>query len=254
MLFKTNTIFRFIACLWMCLIHSKLCAQTTDTCQCRLLYGNWANPILVTYHHDSLVTYHNMLSPKPHVYKMIKDLKRTDTLFNPEDYIIHPHATHLNIRKGDIGKKIGNSFFPEYVNRNIDSGYTQKTFWINEYASSSELFGVRLFYDRPQLINRTRCNCFNYDAPYRYVGAYNHFITNPEQLFGVPFVEFPTQADSNIFIPASSNCDFDLKKTKICYLRGIGVITMEEPFSENKQIAVKYLHNGCKLFLKKTFD
>jgi len=88
--------------------------QIIDTCNCKLIYGNWYNPTMVIYHHDSFATYFHSISPKDTVFKMIKGIKEKDTIFNPRFYNWIERNTKT-VNNGELGSKINGTFYPKYL-------------------------------------------------------------------------------------------------------------------------------------------
>jgi hypothetical protein len=237
-----------------------------DTCQCQLLYGNWAEAVLVTYHHDSLVTYARSIFLKEHLFKLLKDLSNRDTIFGISDYNWFPNTRTYTIRKGEVGNKLGAIFFNEFPNEIIDSGTTLKSFWLTKPDKTDSLLGYskeillshERFYETPIKINGILSSCYKYSDPYVFTGDFNKLDISHEYLLGLPYYEtWNDVVDSPSFVVKESICEMTIDNYKTCYLPGIGEfeisVDYDKPFPENISRKIIYLTPQCNKYLFENF-
>lgn len=233
--------------------------QTNDSCQCRLVFGNWFYPTLVTYHHDSLVTYTRAFGPNKKALDLNQKYHFNDTILSLEmyDWNLKTSKTLLH-QKGNIGLKFNDKFYVEYPNKLIDSGKTLKTFWLGKGlmidTSVTFLYSKKMVFEKPEIINQEICNCFN---------EFNYLYTPilprqayPSELDNINFTDSHLTHltnDSNLFIPTDSRCYFGSEQFKECYLKGIGIISLQEPYPASTKIKVIFLTKSCDKFLKTNF-
>lgn len=232
----------------------KLYGQDSDSCQCRLVYGNWFSPTLVSYHHDSLVTFTHSKYPKEEVYRLNKQNNKKDTIYGLDMYKWHELGSTFIIKDGDIGRIFNNQFYPEFPKRLMDSGQVIKSFWTERSFWSDTitmLYGRKTLFERPSEINSQTCNCFN-QLDYFYDNI-NYKELDLHELDSLKFTDFDNNTDSNLFVPTDSRCYFGFEKFKTCYLKGIGTILLTEPYPNRTEIKIIYLTKACEKFLKNKF-
>ncbi len=240
--------------LFISFFSSSLYGQVNDTCQCRLVYGNGLFPTLVTYHHDSLVTYTNALIPNDTLIKLGKRYQFKDTIFGLEMYNWDKKGISYFIKDGNIGRSLKGEFYTEFTKEIKDSGNTINTFWIGQFylmPNVDFLYGRKTFFERPTIINNQTCNCFN-TLDYFYKNSQINNL-NYKKLDSIKFTDSDSTEDSNIFIPTDSRCWIGVEKSKTCYLKGIGTINISEPYPKEIKLNIVYLDKECDKFLTNKF-
>ena len=225
--------------------------QNADTCQCRLVYGNWFSPTLVTYHHDSLVTYNHATNIKDTLFWLNKERHFSDTILNIESYNWSKGRT-LIVKNGNIGRMLNNNFYSEYPNNLQDSGEIIKVFWVDIDKNINDtfkfLYGRKIEFFAQEKINGQLCNCYNYND--YYYSNKDKAYPSPEELNLIQFTDSFGIEGNGRFIPTDSRCYFGNTQENTpstdCYLKGIGEVN-------GYKVKIYYLTPFCEKFIKKTF-
>jgi hypothetical protein len=225
--------------------------QNGDTCQCRLVYGNWFSPTLVTYHHDSLVTYNQATHIKDTLFWRKKEHFFSDTIYNVESYNWRIGRT-LIVKNGNIGRMLNGNFYTLYPYSLQDSGEIKKVFWEDMDRIGGKtykfLYGRKIEFFTQEKINGQLCNCYNYHD-YLYSNI-DKAYPSAEELNLIQFTDSFGIEGNGRFIPFESRCEFGNPQgntpSNYCYLKGIGEVY-------RSKVKIYYLTPFCEKFIKKTF-
>jgi hypothetical protein len=250
---------RTIICFYLFLfLTSNNWGQIADTCQCRLIYGNWLHTTLVTFHHDSFVTYENSRNPKDTIFNFIRKNGSKDTVFVPEFYDWLDYKKTYSIRNGNIGNKIGLEFFTEFpivlqdTNEIIKTFYLEKIYWCDSFILAAK----KITFNERLKINNSICNCYDYDK-YFYSGDFNKIELTFQKLNSIQFTNYGDTFNPNAFILEDGGCGPNLNISKTCYLQGVGIVSVttpwDQPFPKEIKLNIVYLTNSCKKYLNEKF-
>ncbi len=250
---------KVIIFLFLCLT-SNVWGQSSDTCQCRLIYGTWLNSTLVTFHHDSFVSYQYSRNPKDTIKNIIRNNGYKDTVFFPEFYDWSEFKETYSIRNGNIGNKIDQEFFTEIPEILKDTNQKIKTYYIRKlaYWSDSLILAAKETSFKERLkINDKICNCYNFKE-YKYSGDFNKIKLTFQNLNSVNFTNNSDSIIENTFVFDDSHCNFSIFDSKNCYLPGIGLVSLTSnlghPFPKEIKLNIVYLTRSCKEYLSKRFQ
>lgn len=225
--------------------------QNPDTCQCRLMYGNALHSTLVTYHHDSVVSYRNSIFPKDTLFKMLAKKNRTNSVLRPEYYEWHKFTIDYFYNDKAIGKMLKGQFYPMYYFDiiPIKSQYNSYYLEFNKAYNDSFLYKEEFEIGSYQKIDGKDCNCYTSDR-FRFKGNFRDINLTRDNLNTVSNLDEHSSDTTNVFVWDDA-CTMGV--FKYCYFKGVGFVSVDYPYPDDLIFKIKYLHPNCNTFFKTKF-
>lgn len=230
-------------------VHWNVFGQTNDTCQCRLIYGDVMYPTLVTYHHDSLVSYKRAIHLNN--YKVL-DKFNIDSVFRIENYKWHTWTQTYLLRNEGIGQKVNDDFYIFHPFNLLNIGEKFNSYGL-EYSNT--LKDSVLYKDSYEIVshfklNGNKCNCYESER-YALNSDINLIDLSRQSLESIYTTESMVAEDTTAFVWADA-CEFGIIKT--CYLTGIGSVSIDlddkHAHGENYIVPIVILDSKCFKYFK----